>query len=144
MKLLPTGSYLQLTKSLNIPGLGVNNKLTANGVATATQRCVQYIARDENSYWILMPAGPHRGWKEIPFTLVEFCHCAPPQELLDLVKEREAPPTTTDGVALTVEHPTRALPDQEREGSTPSPITPISAMTPASAKPQKRSKTPQA
>lgn len=128
MKLLPTGSYLQLIKSLNIPGLGVNNKLTANGVPTATQRCVQYLARDANSYWILMPAGPHRGWKEIPFTLVEFCHCAPPEELLDLVKQREAP-----------------APIAPPELSGPSmPAEIFDAMKGAAPKPQKRSKTPQA
>lgn len=131
MRLLPTGSYLQLTKSLNIPGLGVANKLTANGVKSATRGCMQYIARDANSYWVLLPAGPHSGWKEIPFTLVEFCHCQPPQELVDLVAERENPKpmsvidSVTQPIAEVVAHPSE------------------SAMTGA-VKPQRKSKTPQA
>lgn len=122
MKLLPTGSYLQLTRSINIPGMGAQNKLTANGVKSATRGCMQYIARDTNSYWVFLPVGPHAGWKEVPFNIVEYCDCPAPQELLDLVAERE----NSKPMMLSLHSDVTA------------------AAMGAEPKPQKRSKTPQA
>jgi hypothetical protein len=51
---------------------------------------VKHIVETDVSYWLYIPAGSHRGWREVSRTQVAWAKSTPPDELLAMVAAHEA------------------------------------------------------
>lgn len=88
-RILPMGSTLHMHQPMLLQGIGSSKQWTANGKNTTSLRMVQYIVETAHAFYLLIPQGAYRGWRQISRNEVSYVQCPPPDDVLALVAAHE-------------------------------------------------------